>query len=207
MLDEAILKKFQAGLRGPLMQPNDAGYDEARQVYNGMIDRRPRLIVRCLDAADVMAAVNFGRDNNMLVAVRGGGHNAGGLGVCNDGLVIDLSLMKYTRVDPKARHSPGRRWLCTWGEVDHATHAFGMATPTGTIATTGIAGLTLGGGIGHLSRPYGLTIDNLLFRGHGACRRQLRQRQRRGKPRPLLGGAVAAATSASSRHSLSACSR
>ena len=90
MLDEAILKRFQAGLRGLLIQPNDAGYDEARKVYNGMIDRRPRLIVRCLDVADVMAAVNFGRDNNMLVAVRGGGHNAGGLGVCNDGLVIEL---------------------------------------------------------------------------------------------------------------------
>ena len=161
MLDEAILKKFQAGLRGLLMQPNDAGYDEARQVYNGMIDRRPRLIVRCLDAADVMAAVNFGRDNNMLVAVRGGGHNAGGLGVCNDGLVIDLSLMKYTRVDPKAR-TVRVGGGCTWGEVDHATHAFGLATPSGFISTTGVGGLTLGGGIGHLTRKYGLTIDNLL---------------------------------------------
>jgi FAD/FMN-containing dehydrogenase len=161
MLDEAILKRFQAGLRGLLIQPNDAGYDEARKVYNGMIDRRPRLIVRCLDVADVMAAVNFGRDNNMLVAVRGGGHNAGGLGVCNDGLVIDLSLMKYTRVDPKARTvlvGGG----CTWGDVDHATHACGLATPCGFISTTGVGGLTLGGGIGHLTRKFGLTIDNLL---------------------------------------------
>ena len=161
MLDEAILKKLQAGLRGLLIQPNDAGYDEARKVYNGMIDRRPRLIVRCLDVADVMAAVNFGRDNNMLVAVRGGGHNAGGLGVCDDGLVIDLSLMKYTRVDPKAR-TVRVGGGCTWGDVDHATHAFGLATPSGFISTTGVGGLTLGGGIGHLTRKFGLTIDNLL---------------------------------------------
>jgi FAD/FMN-containing dehydrogenase len=161
MLDEAILKKFQASLRGGLIQPNDVGYDEARQVYNGMIDRRPRLIARCLDVADVIAAVNFGRNNNVLVAIRGGGHNAGGLGVCNDGLVIDLSPMKYTWVDPKAR-TVRVGGGCTWGDVDHATHAFGLATPSGFISTTGVGGLTLGGGIGHLTRKFGLTIDNLL---------------------------------------------
>ena len=126
-----------------------------------MIDRRPALIACCADVADVMAAVNFGRENNMLTAVRGGGHNGGGLGICDDGLVIDLSGIKYTRVDPAAstvRVGGG----CTWGDVDHATHAFGLATPSGIISTTGVGGLTLGGGIGHLTRKCGLTIDNLL---------------------------------------------
>ena len=126
-----------------------------------MIDRRPALIACCADVADVMAAVNFGRENNMLTAVRGGGHNGGGLGICDDGLVIDLSGIKYTRVDPAAstvRVGGG----CTWADVDHATHAFGLATPSGIISTTGVGGLTLGGGIGHLTRKCGLTIDNLL---------------------------------------------
>ena len=161
MLNEETVKKFKANLRGELIQPDDGGYDSARKVYNAMIDRRPRLIARCADVADVIAAVNFGRQNNMLVAIRGGGHNAGGLGVCDDGLVIDLSLIKYTRLDPVAqtvRVGGG----CTWGEVDHATHAFGLATPSGFISTTGVGGLTLGGGIGHLTRRFGLTIDNLL---------------------------------------------
>ncbi len=126
-----------------------------------MIDRHPRLIARCADVADVIAAVNFGRQNNMLVAIRGGGHNAGGLGVCDDGLVIDLSLIKYTRIDPVAR-TVRVGGGCTWGEVDHATHAFGLATPAGIISTTGVGGLTLGGGLGHLTRRFGLTIDNLL---------------------------------------------
>ena len=130
-------------------------------VYNAMIDRHPLLIVRCLDVADVISAVNFGRINNLLVSVRGGGHNAGGLGVCDDGLVIDLSLIKYTRVDPRARTvRVGGGFY--WGDVDHATHALGLATPSGFISTTGVGGLTLGGGIGHLTRKYGLTIDNLL---------------------------------------------
>jgi FAD/FMN-containing dehydrogenase len=161
MLNEETIKKFKASLRGVLVQPNDEGYDIARKVYNGMIDRRPRLIARCADVADVIAAVNFGRQNNMLVAIRGGGHNAGGLGVCDDGLVIDLSLIKYTRVDPVAR-TVRVGGGCTWGEVDHATHAFGLATPCGIISTTGVGGLTLGGGLGHLTRRFGLTIDNLL---------------------------------------------
>jgi FAD/FMN-containing dehydrogenase len=161
MLDAAILENFKAGLRGSLIQPHDVDYDVARQVYNGMIDRHPGLIARCSDVADVIAAVNFGRNNNLLVAIRGGGHNAGGLGVCNDGLVIDLSLMKYTRVDPRAR-TVRVGGGCTWGDVDHVTHAFGLATPSGFISTTGVGGLTLGGGIGHLSRKFGLTIDNLL---------------------------------------------
>jgi FAD/FMN-containing dehydrogenase len=126
-----------------------------------MIDRRPRLIARCADTADVMSAVRFGRENELLTSVRGGGHNAGGLGVCDDGLVIDLSLMRFTHVDPeKATVRVGGG--TTWGEVDHATHAFGMAVPSGVISTTGVGGLTLGGGLGHLTRKCGLTIDNLV---------------------------------------------
>ena len=161
MLNEVTVGKFKASLRGELIQNNDEGYDNARKVYNGMIDRHPRLIARCADVADVVTAVNFGRQSDMLIAVRGGGHNAGGLGVCDDGLVIDLSPIKYTRVDPAAqtvRVGGGS----TWGDVDHATHAFGLAVPSGFISTTGVGGLTLGGGVGHLTRKCGLTIDNLL---------------------------------------------
>ncbi len=126
-----------------------------------MISRKPRLIVKCADVADVIAALHFAREHGLTVAIRGGGHNAGGLGVCDDGLVVDLSLMKYVRVDPPAktvRVGAG----CSWGDVDHATHAFGLAVPSGFISTTGVAGLTLGGGVGYLTRRYGLTIDNLL---------------------------------------------
>src|SRR5499426_2026770 len=158
---QATLEAFKARLRGELLQANDADYETARQVYNGMIDRHPRLIVRCANVADVIAAVHFGRDNDMLVAVRGGGHNAGGLGVCDDGLVIDLSRMKGIRVDPVARTVRGEGG-CPSGQVDHATHAFGLATPSGVISTTGVGGLTLGGGVGHLTRKCGLSIDNLL---------------------------------------------
>lgn len=161
MLDEANLEAFKGQLRGTLIQPGDAAYDEARKVYNAMIDKRPRLIARVADVADVIASVNFARENKLLLAVRGGGHNGGGLGMCDDGFVIDLSGLRGIRVDPKA-HSVRAEGGCTWGDIDHATHAFGMATPAGIISTTGIGGLTLGGGIGHLSRRFGLTIDNLL---------------------------------------------
>jgi FAD/FMN-containing dehydrogenase len=161
MLNQTEIQEYRAGLRGSLLEPNDKGYDDARKVYNGMIDKHPRLIARCTDVADVMRSVNFARTNNLLLSVRGGGHNAGGLGVCDDGLVIDLSLMKYTRVDPAARTVVVGGGT-TWGDVDHATHVFGLATPSGVISTTGVGGLTLGGGIGHLTRKCGLTIDNLL---------------------------------------------
>ena len=157
-LDASSLK---ASLRGELIQPNDEGYEAARKVYNGMIDKHPALIARCADAADVIAAVNFGRENNLLVSIRGGGHNAGGLGVCDDGLVIDLSLIRYTHVDPEAR-TVRVGGGSTWGDVDHATHAFSLAVPSGIISTTGVGGLTLGGGLGYLSRKYGLAIDNLI---------------------------------------------
>jgi FAD/FMN-containing dehydrogenase len=160
-IDEATVAEFQTGLRGQLVKPGDDTYEEVRPVYNAMIDKRPAFIARCADAADVMSAVNFARDNELALAIRGGGHNVGGLGTVNDGLVIDLSLLKGVRVDPQARTARVGSG-CTWADVDHATHAFGMATPSGTVSTTGVGGLTLGGGIGHLTRKYGLTIDNLL---------------------------------------------
>jgi FAD/FMN-containing dehydrogenase len=160
-LDEGAVRDLTAQLRGAVIQPGDEAYDAARALYNGMIDKRPRLIARCVDAADVIAAVAFGRDRGLRIAVRGGGHNGPGLGSVDDGLVIDLSLMKGVRVEPAAgtvRVEAG----CTSGDVDHATHAFGLAVPFGIVSTTGVAGLTLGGGTGYLTRQHGLTIDNLL---------------------------------------------
>jgi FAD/FMN-containing dehydrogenase len=150
-----------AVLLGDLILPRDAGYDEARAVYNAMIDRRPAAIARCRDAADVMACVRFARTHDLEVAVRGGGHNAGGLGVWDDALVIDLSALRSVTVDP-GNHTVRVDGGCTWGDVDHATVGFGMATPSGFLASTGVGGLTLGGGIGYLSRRFGLTVDNLL---------------------------------------------
>jgi hypothetical protein len=160
-LQKSIIEGFAATIRGELTLPNDPNYNEVRKVYNGMINKHPGLIVKCVDVADVMNAVNFGRENNLLVAVRGGGHNGGGLGICDEGLVIDLSGIKFIRVDTSnntVRVGGGN----LWGEVDHATHPFGLAVPAGIISSTGVGGLTLGGGVGHLSRKYGLTIDNLL---------------------------------------------
>ena len=161
MLDETAVSQLKSVFRGDIILPGDDQYEAARKVYNGMIDRRPGIIAKCADVPDVISAVNFGRDNNLLIAVRSGAHNAGGLGVCDDGLVIDLSKLKYTYVDPDkktVRVGAG----CTWGDVDHATNGFGFVTPSGIISTTGVGGLTLGGGIGHLTRKFGLTIDNLI---------------------------------------------
>jgi FAD/FMN-containing dehydrogenase len=149
------------GFRGRLFGPADKDYDEARALYNGMIDKHPKVIARCTDAADVMAAVNYARDNKLLLAIRGGGHSGPGLGSCDGGLVIDLSKLCSVRVDPAtrtARVDPG----CTSADLDHATHAFGLAVPLGIVGSTGVAGLTLGGGTGYLTRKYGLTVDNLL---------------------------------------------
>lgn len=161
VLEESVVEGLRAGLRGELIEPGNEAYDEARKVYNAMIDKRPALIVRCADVADVIAAVNFARENDLPLAIRGGGHNGAGLGICDDGLVIDLSSMKGIRVDPVDR-TVRVEGGATWGAVDHATHAFGLATPSGIISTTGVGGLTLGGGLGHLTRKCGLTIDNLL---------------------------------------------
>ena len=160
-LPEQAVEAFRATLRGELIGPGDIGYDAARRVHNGMIDRHPRLIARCRDVADVIAAVGFGRDHDLMIAVRSGGHSAPGYGTVDDGLVIDLSPMKGIHVDPAARTARVETG-CTWGDVDHATHAFGLATPSGFVSTTGVGGLTLGGGIGHLARRYGLTIDSIL---------------------------------------------
>ncbi len=160
-LNGLAVEKFKASLHGKLITPSDEGYDAARRVYNAMIDKRPSLIANCLDVSDVVSAVNFAREHNLTLAIRGGGHNGGGLGVCEGGLVIDLSGLKDIQVDAAARivRVGGG---CVWGEVDQATHAHGLATPSGVISTTGVGGLTLGGGLGHLTRKYGLTIDNLL---------------------------------------------
>jgi FAD/FMN-containing dehydrogenase len=160
-LDDAAVQDFRSRLRGELIRPSEAGYEQTRKLYNGMIDKRPALIARCVDVADVIGAVNFAREHKLTLAVRGGGHSGPGLGSCDDGLVIDLSRMKGIRVDPAAR-TVRVEGGCTWGDVDHATHPFGLATPSGFISTTGVGGLTLGGGIGYLSRTHGLTLDNLL---------------------------------------------
>ncbi|MDR7223671.1 FAD-binding oxidoreductase [Aminobacter aminovorans] len=156
-----VLDAFAASLRGQVMNAGDAGYDEARTVWNAMIDRRPGLVVRCIGASDVIAAVKFARDNKLLVSVRGGGHNIAGSAVCDGGLMIDLSQMKSVRVDRVAR----RAWVepgAILADVDKETQAFGLAVPTGINSTTGISGLTLGGGFGWTTRKLGLTIDNLL---------------------------------------------
>ena len=153
--------ELRGQLRGDLILPGDEGYEQARKLYNGMIDKRPGLIARCVDAADVMASVNYARERGLLLAVRGGGHSGPGLGSCDGGMVIDLSRMRGVRVDPEARTAQVAGGS-VWGEVDHATHPFGQAVPSGFISTTGVGGLTLGGGIGYLSRSCGLTIDNLM---------------------------------------------
>lgn len=160
-LSTSIIDDFASQIRGELILPQDSNYDDTRKVYNGMIDKHPGLFVKCVNVADVIYSVNFARENNLLVAVRGGGHNGGGLGLCDEGLVIDLSGIKFVRVDT-ANNTVRVGGGNVWGEVDHATHPFGLAVPAGIISTTGVGGLTLGGGVGHLSRKYGLTIDNLL---------------------------------------------
>jgi len=161
MLSEDSMRELKNNLRGAVIEPHDPDYADACKVYNAMIHRRPRLIARCANVADVIRSVNFARENHLLLAIRSGGHNAAGLGVCDDGLVIDLAPIRYTRVEPAARTVTVGAG-CTWGDVDHATHVFGLATPSGIISTTGVGGLTLGGGIGHLTRKCGLAIDNLL---------------------------------------------
>jgi FAD/FMN-containing dehydrogenase len=149
------------GFEGRQVGPDDSAYDEARAVYNAMIDRHPLLVAYAASAADVEKGVDYAREQSLLLAVRGGGHNGAGLGCCDGGLVLDLSGLKGVEVDPEARTARVGGG-CTWGEVDAATHEHGLATPSGIISTTGVGGLTLGGGMGHLTRKCGLTIDNLL---------------------------------------------
>jgi FAD/FMN-containing dehydrogenase len=160
-LKTEIIETFRAQMRGVLLTPEDPGYDNARTIWNVMIVRKPALIARCAGVADVMNSVSFARENDLLVAVRGGGHNIAGKAVCDGGLMIHLGGMKSVRIDPVSRRAyvePG----ATLGDFDHEAQAFGLATPTGINSTTGIAGLTLGGGFGWLSRKYGLTADNLV---------------------------------------------
>ena len=160
-VDDAAINAFGARLRGQLIGPGDEGYDGARKIWNGMFDRHPALIARCAGAADVITAVTFARERGLTVAVRGGGHSFPGHSVCDGGLVIDLSQMKGLRVDPAARTAraePGVRWI----EFDRETQAFRLATTGGTVSDTGIAGLTLGGGLGWLSNKHGLTVDNFV---------------------------------------------
>ena len=160
-LQKSKIDEFKAHFQGDVLLPSDAGYDEVRQIWNAMIDRRPALIARCTRPEDVVQAVKFGRKQSLLVSIRGGGHNIAGNAICDDGLMIDLSPMKSVRVDAKARRAtvePG----CTLADFDAAAQAHGLATPLGINSTTGVAGLTLGGGFGWLSRKYGMTVDNLL---------------------------------------------
>jgi FAD/FMN-containing dehydrogenase len=160
-LDEGALEVFAAGLRGDVLRPGDGGYDDARAIWNGLIDRRPALIVRCTGAADVVDAVNFARDHSLLLSIKGGGHNVAGNAVNDGGLVIDLSQMRGVHVDSATRRVRAQGGA-TWGDCDRETQLFGLAVPGGVVSTTGIAGLTLHGGVGHLRRKYGLSIDNLL---------------------------------------------
>jgi FAD/FMN-containing dehydrogenase len=157
----APYEDLAAAVRGSLIMPGDPEYDQARAVYNAMVDKRPAAIARCRDVADVITCVRFAREHGVEIAVRSGGHSAGGLGVWDDALVIDLSLLRSTTVSPE-NHTVRADAGCTWGDLDHATVAFGMATPSGFVSSTGVAGLTLGGGVGYLSRRFGLTVDSLL---------------------------------------------
>jgi len=161
VIPETALSAFRAAQRGPTLTAQDPDYDSVRQIWNGMHDKRPALIVRCAGVADVIAAVNFAREYDLLVAVRGGGHNVGGTGSCEGGVMIDLSLMRGVHVDTKARTARVQGG-CTWGDVDRETQVFGLAAPGGLVSTTGVAGLTLGGGMGFLRRKHGLSIDNIL---------------------------------------------
>ncbi|SKB46971.1 FAD/FMN-containing dehydrogenase [Salegentibacter holothuriorum] len=158
---EAKIKEFKKRVHGQVILPEDKEYDEARKIYNAMIDKHPGIILKCRDKQDVIQAVNFGRENDLEISIRSGGHNGAGLALCEDGLVIDLSEMKDIQINSDKRTAviyPGN----TLADVDKATHEFGLALPSGIIGTTGIGGITLGGGIGYLSRKGGLTIDNLI---------------------------------------------
>src|SRR5262245_19205497 len=160
-IDAEALEAFVVGIRGRVLRPGEPGYDEARAIWNGLIDRRPALIVQCSGTADVVDAVNFAREQRLPLSIKGGGHNVGGNAVNDGGLVIGLSQMRGVHVDPAAgivRAQGG----ATWGECDRESQLFGLAVPGGVVSTTGIGGLTLHGGVGHLRRKYGLSIDSLL---------------------------------------------
>ena len=160
-VDNEALKGFVEGVRGNVLRPDDPGYDDARAIWNGLIDRKPALIVQPTGAADVVDAVNFAREHDLLLSIKGGAHNVAGNAVNDGGLVIDLSRMRGIRVDPSQKTVRAEGGV-TWGDLDRETQLFGLAVPGGVVSTTGIAGLTLHGGAGHLRRKHGLSIDNLL---------------------------------------------
>src|ERR687897_3726898 len=160
-LEEAVVQEFAANLRGELIRPEDQGYDSTRAVFNGMIDKRPAMIVRCAGTSDVIQGINFALTHNLPLSVRGGGHSIAGKAACDGGVMLDLSRMKGIRVDPVRRTAEAQPGL-TLGEFDHETQAFGLATTLGIVSLTGIAGLTLGGGLGWLNGKHGLACDNVL---------------------------------------------
>ena len=185
-MDTTALSALRENVRGTVISAEDADYDEARRVYNAMIDRRPAVIVRPANTGDVMTAVRFAADNDLTVAVRGGSHSVPGFGTADDALVVDLSSMRGVRVDPltqTARVEGG----ATWGDLNAAAYPFGLATTGGIISTTGVGGLTLGGGIGYLARGLGLSCDNLLAADVVTADGSLPRRERQGRRRPLLG--------------------
>ena len=203
-IDATAIRDLDGALRGKILEQGSPAYEEARTVWNAMIDRKPGLIVRCLGAADVIHAIRFARDNGLLVAVRGGGHNIAGNAICDGGIVIDLSQMKSVRVDRAAQ----RAWVepgATLADLDKETQAFGLAVPTGINSTTGVAGLTLGGGFGWITRKFGLTIDNLLSADVVTADGELVQAS--ATEIPIYSGrcAAAAAISESSPRSSSSC--
>ena len=185
-MSKPTIDQLREQVRAPIITADDPGYDEARAVHNGMFDRHPRVIIQAEQVADVIAAVNFARDAGLDLSVRGGGHSAPGFGTNDDGVVLDLSLMRHVHVDPRARTARAGGGA-TWGDFNYATHAYGLATTGGVVSTTGIGGLTLGGGIGYLTRGYGLSIDNLALRRGGHRRRAGPRRQRDGERGPVLG--------------------
>ncbi|MGH3858909.1 FAD-binding oxidoreductase [Actinokineospora sp.] len=160
-LDDTLVERLQAAAHGEIVRPGDPDYDEARTVYNAMHDKRPAVVVRAVDVGDMVATVNFAREQDMLLAVRGGSHSVTGSGTCDGGVVLDLGRMRGVRVDPQTRTARAEGG-CTWADFNHATHAFGLATTGGVVSTTGIGGLTTGGGMGHLARSCGLACDNLI---------------------------------------------
>ena len=205
VISEAEVEDFRVSLHGESLLPGDEDYDSVRRIWNAMVDKQPALIARCSGAADVINSVNFARENGLLISVRGGGHNFPGNSVCDDGLMIDLSRMTGVRVDPVAKTVRAQGGT-KWGAFDHETQAFGLAAPGGTDPDTGIAGLTLGGGIGWLSGSYGLSCDNVVFRRRGHRRRAGRSPSAPTRT-PTCSGAsgAAAATLASSPLSSTGC--
>ena len=185
-MSAAMLDRLREQVRGQVTAPGDEGYDEARAVFNGMIDKRPAVVVRAENTGDVVAAVNFAREGALDLAVRGGGHSVPGFGTIDDGVVIDLSGMRGVEVDAGAKTARVQGGA-TWGDFNDATYPFGLATTGGIISTTGVGGLTLGGGIGYLTRGFGLSLDNLVARRCGDRGRPTAARERSRERRSVLG--------------------